>query len=185
METKVCKKCGVEKSLCEFNKDKYSKDGLRYRCRLCTSGEYKNFYYKNQKKEIERQTNYQLKNKDITKKNRNLRETKRRNNDLIYKIKISVRNRLKLFLKSKNFNTSLNKTIDFVGCTPNELKMYLEQQFKDGMSWENFGFYGWHIDHKIPISQAQTIEDVYRLSHYTNLQPLWANENYKKSNKII
>ena len=46
METKVCKKCGLEKLLCEYNKDKYSSDGLRYRCRECTSLEYKNFYYK-------------------------------------------------------------------------------------------------------------------------------------------
>ena len=62
METKVCKKCGIDKELCEFNKDKYSSDGLRYRCRECTSQEYKNYYYKNRDCEIERQVNYQISN---------------------------------------------------------------------------------------------------------------------------
>ena len=54
MKTKKCKKCEIEKPLNEFNRDKYSLDGLRYRCRECTKQEYRSFYYKNQEEEIKR-----------------------------------------------------------------------------------------------------------------------------------
>jgi hypothetical protein len=63
------------------------------------------------------------------------------------------------------------------------LKKHLEIQFIEGMSWENQG--KWHIDHKIPLSSAKTEEEVYKLCHYTNLQPLWAEDNLKKGSKIL
>lgn len=112
------------------------------------------------------------------------REKNRYHNDIIFKLRTNLRNRLKLFLKTKKINKN-NSTIEFLGAEPDVIKNYLEKQFKDGMSWDNFGHDGWHIDHIIPLSSAKTEEEVYKLSHYTNLQPLWANENYKKSNKII
>ena len=51
------------------------------------------------------------------------------------------------------------------------------------MSWDNYG--KWHIDHIIPLSSAKTEQDILKLCHYTNLQPLWAKGNIIKSNKII
>jgi hypothetical protein len=51
------------------------------------------------------------------------------------------------------------------------------------MSWDNHG--KWHIDHIIPLASAETEEDIYRLSHYTNLQPLWAEDNWRKNSKIL
>jgi hypothetical protein len=184
MKTKVCKKCNIEKPLNEFNKDKYSSDGLRYRCRQCTSVEYKNYYYDNRETEIERQVNYQKNNNDFVKKNRNIRHKKKYNNDVLYKLKFNIRNRVKLFLKSSNFNLNLNNTYNIIGCTPEELKIHIEKQFKKGMSWDNHSHDGWHIDHIIPLSIAKTEDEVYRLCHYTNLQPLWCEDNYKKSNKV-
>ena len=86
------------------------------------------------------------------------------------------------FLKVKNIRKK-NKTFEIVGCTPEFLKEHLEKQFVDGMTWENRG--EWHIDHKIPLSSAKTEEELYKLCHYANLQPLWAEENLKKGNKII
>jgi 5-methylcytosine-specific restriction endonuclease McrA len=59
----------------------------------------------------------------------------------------------------------------------------LEKLFKEGMTWENHG--EWHIDHIIPISKAKTAEEIYKLNHYTNLQPLWKRENLCKGSKII
>jgi hypothetical protein len=85
----------------------------------------------------------------------------------------------------KNTITKTNKTFDIVGCSPEFLKEHLEQQFTEGMSWDNHGLYGWHIDHKIPLSSANTEEEIYNLCHYSNLQPLWAEDNLKKSNKIL
>ena len=78
--------------------------------------------------------------------------------------------------------TKNNKTFEMVGCDPTELKMYLEKQFENKMTWQNRD--EWHIDHIIPLSSANTEEEVLKLCHYTNLQPLWIEENLKKSNKL-
>jgi hypothetical protein len=79
--------------------------------------------------------------------------------------------------------TKKNKTFDIVGCNPLQLKEHLEKQFVDGMTWENKG--DWHIDHIIPLSSAKTEDELYKLCHYTNLQPLWAIDNIKKGKKIL
>ena len=184
METKICKKCGIEKKLCEYNCDKYSSDGLRYRCRECTSNEYREFYNKNREKEIIRQISYQKNNTDQVKSRRNVRHNKKYQNDIFYRLKTNLRNRVKLYFSSSNFDIFTNKTFDVVGCTPQELKKHLESHFDNNMSWENYGHKGWHIDHIIPLSSAKCKEDVYKLCHYSNLQPLWCEENYKKGNKI-
>ena len=73
-----------------------------------------------------------------------------------------------------------------LGCTISELKLYLEEQFQNGMSWDNWGMDGWHIDHKIPlVSFDLTIrEQLLQAVHYTNLQPMWAVENMQKGSKL-
>jgi len=63
---------------------------------------------------------------------------------------------------------------------------HLESKFQEGMSWENYGKNGWHLDHIIPLS-AFDLTDPEQLKiacHYTNIQPLWARDNLVKSNKI-
>jgi len=150
------------------------------------------------------------KNKEYFEKNRELNKikcTKYRNNNLeksreLYrkwrlnnKEKINTYNqipiiRLKNSLRSR-INELMNKkynnprTIDLVGCDYEFLINYIEKKFTEGMSWDNYGYYGWHLDHIIPLSSAKTEEDMCKLYHYTNLQPLWAKENMKKSNKIF
>ena len=71
-----------------------------------------------------------------------------------------------------------------VGCSQDQLRKHLEKNFKKGMTWKNYGRYGWHIDHKKPLSKfnPSDIEDVKKANHYSNLQPMWATENLKKSN---
>ena len=163
----------------------------------------KNYYYNNKEKKIEYGKTYSLLNKDKkkeydqkyyetykiirkenNKKNRdiiNKKDRDRYSNDYIYNVKMRVRKRLHRFLKTKNM-TKKNTTFEIVGCTPQQLKEHLEKQFVDGMNWENRS--EWHIDHIIPLSSAKTEEEVYKLCHYTNLQPLWAEENLRKGNKI-
>ena len=109
-------------------------------------------------------------------------EKKRREKPLV-KLSCNIRCRVKNFLKSKNI-TKNNKTFDIVGCSPEFLKEHIEKQFTNGMSWDLMGKHI-HIDHIIPLSSANTDEEVYKLCHYTNLQPLWAEDNLKKSNKLI
>ena len=70
-----------------------------------------------------------------------------------------------------------------MGCSYEFLKEHLEKQFVDGMSWENRS--EWHIDHIIPLSSAKNEDEIYKLCHYTNLQPLWAIDNIKKGKKLL
>lgn len=107
----------------------------------------------------------------------------RYNNDILYKLSHNIRNRIKTFLKTKNI-TKNNPTFNIVGCTPEFLKEHIEKQFTEGMSWELMGKYI-HIDHIIPLASAKTEEEIYKLCHYSNLQPLWEEDNLKKSNKIL
>ena len=64
------------------------------------------------------------------------------------------------------------------------LKKYIEERFTDGMCWENYGLHGWHIDHNVPLDFGETEEDLFKLNHFTNLQPLWAFNNLSKGKKI-
>ena len=89
-------------------------------------------------------------------------------------------------LKAGGF-TRKSSVVDYLGCNIEFLKQHLEKQFKTGMTWENYG-YGkekWNMDHKIPVASAKSVEEMYILCHYSNLQPMWQPENIKKSNKII
>lgn len=72
-----------------------------------------------------------------------------------------------------------------IGCEWNELKSYIEAKFSKDMTWENYGQFGWHLDHIIPLASAKTEDDLYKLNHYTNLQPLWWRDNLLKSDKIL
>lgn len=108
----------------------------------------------------------------------------RRNSNPIFKLSHNVRGRIRQFLKSKNMFKN-NKTFNIVGCSPEELKNHLEQQFSKGMNWGNYGYYGWHVDHKIPLDTGKTEDEILKLCHYGNLQPMWWNENLSKNNKII
>jgi hypothetical protein len=102
-------------------------------------------------------------------------------NDSYFKLKFNIRSLIRNAFK-RNFTTKSKKTIEILGCSFEEFKIYLETKFDDKMNWENQGTY-WHMDHIIPISSAETEEDVYRLNHYTNFQPLFWLDNLKKSNK--
>jgi hypothetical protein len=103
--------------------------------------------------------------------------------NIVIKLTCITRTRLNGFLKIKNI-TKKNKTFNYVGCSPQFLKDYLEKQFTEGMDWSNHGLYGWHIDHVTPLSSANTEEEMYKLCHYTNLQPLWAFDNLSKGCKM-
>jgi hypothetical protein len=95
-----------------------------------------------------------------------------------------LRTRLASALRSKNIKKQY-KIQTLLGCTVKELKQYLESKFQKEMSWENYGLKGWHIDHIIPCTSFDLTkkEEQRKCFHYTNLQPLWCNENLRKSGK--
>jgi len=194
---KVCNRCGVEKQSDDFTKDCTKKDGLRTRCRMCS----KEIYLENRDKEIQRAKTYQknnrekvlkqklihakkyfIKNRDKIKEYQRNYKVSRRKNDILFRLSCNLSSRVRQFLLVKNI-TKKNTTFELVGCSPQELKIHLEQKFIEGMSWENQG--RWHIDHRIPLSSAKTEEELYKLCHFTNLQPMWALDNIKKGSKIL
>ena len=113
-------------------------------------------------------------------------ERNKRKIDPIFRLKQSMRRRLLAAIKNQNSSKS-EKTFDLIGCSPEFLKNYLTDRFKDGMSWENHGIKGWHIDHIKPCASfnLSDLEERYKCFHYSNLQPLWWWENLKKSAKCI
>jgi hypothetical protein len=146
----------------------------------------KAYYIKNKEKIQEYQKEYHQKNKTVVRnkarQKANLYKKKRRKIDLNYKLTENLRSRTRKAIKIKGINKS-KKSIEIIGCSSNELKFYLEKQFTDGMSWDNYGLYGWHIDHIIPLSSAKNEEELIQLCHYTNLQPLWAKDNLSKGGR--
>jgi hypothetical protein len=138
------------------------------------------------KDNLEKTSKYQKKyrdnNKEILRQYKQRYNKKRRQTDIIFKLKCNISHRIRQYLKNKTIIKNL-KTFEIVGCSPEYLKEYLEKQFVSGMTWKSRN--SWHIDHIIPLSSAKNEEELLKLCHYTNLQPLWASENIKKSNKIL
>ena len=108
----------------------------------------------------------------------------KKKNDIQFKLQVGLRNRL---LRALDGNYKSGSAVADLGCTIDELKFYLERQFQDGMTWENWSRDGWHIDHKIPLAffDLTDREQLLKAVHYTNLQPLWAVENLKKNKRRI
>lgn len=108
----------------------------------------------------------------------------RRQADSDFRLRMNLRHRVWTALKGSK---KTGKTIDLIGCAIPDLKAHLERQFLPGMSWDNYGQNGWHVDHIQPCSSFDlTDPGQQRLCfHYTNLQPLWASENIKKGSKIV
>jgi hypothetical protein len=72
------------------------------------------------------------------------------------------------------------RTQEIIGCSYEELKIHIEKQFTEGMTWDNYGMDGWHVDHIKPLAMAISQEEIITLNHYSNLQPMWALDNLKK-----
>src|ERR1051326_9408232 len=107
---------------------------------------------------------------------------KRRATEPEYKILCLRRARAKAALRVRNAKKA-DKTHALLGCTPKELRLHLEKQFQPGMTWANHGLYGWHMDHIRPCASFDLTdpEQQRQCFHYTNLQPMWAMENWRKN----
>lgn len=196
---KVCSKCKVEKELTEFGKRKATKDGLQYKCKSCEKEyreqnkesikEYKKEWYQRNKEIVNERTKewykqnkeYEKEYRKQNKKRRNERKRERRKTDSLYKMKVNLRTRTYQAFKNKGYSKN-TKTQEMLGVSWEVCKAHIERQFTKGMSWDNYG--EWHIDHIIPLASADTEQRIKELCHYTNLQPLWSEDNLSKSDKI-
>ena len=100
-----------------------------------------------------------------------------------YKLQLYLRRRV---IKAVNAQGAYKagRTNKLVGCNSAFLKDWLEGQFTDGMSWDNYG--QWHVDHIRPCASFDLTDEAQQLEcfHYTNLQPLWAADNLAKSDRL-
>lgn len=137
-------------------------------------------YQKNKEKIIKQQSE-RWKNDPDFRKRRSTHAVNRRKTDPNYKLIETLRDRTRKSIIKEYKNT---KTIDLLGVSIDDVRKHIESLWLPNMSWKNHGIKGWHIDHIIPLSSCKNEEDMIKLCHYTNLQPLWAVDNLEKSNKI-
>ena len=146
--------------------------------------EYAKNYYLNNKEKCKAQNRvYRQNNKDKLNQLNRERRKKLILTDINFKLRINLRHRLKEALKG-NFKSG--SAVNDLGCSIEQLKIHLESKFQEGMSWDNWSFKGWHLDHIKPLSSFDLTDrnQLLQACHYTNLQPLWAKENLSKGNKV-
>lgn len=157
------------------NREKIKKRKIEW---LLKNKEYNIWYNRMQNKEYRKKNRYKL-----NKAGRRYYQ-KRYKEDINYKLNFNLHNRIYAAIKG---NVKSKHTKELLGCSIEELKEHLEKQFKPGMTWKNYSYRGWHIDHIIPCSKfdlSKSIEQQ-KCFHYTNLQPLWQQENMIKKDKVI
>ncbi len=191
-----CKLCISEynNEYSNVNKSKiqqYYKDNKEY-----INSKSKEYYESNREHIIQKQIQYGKDNPEVRRKatakynkdNPDFYKTYRKNryhNDPQFKLRLTLSTRLADILKKKN-TIKDSSILKLLGCTLDELKQYIENIFKHNMNWDNWGKV-WELDHIKPCSSFDLtdIEEQKICFHYTNLQPLYKQENRKKSNKIL
>jgi hypothetical protein len=132
---------------------------------------------------------YITNNLDKVRERRNKYFRERKNNDPLFKLSCNLRTLICLSLTNNGYSKN-TKSYDILGISFDELLLHFEGLFKNWMTWDNYGKhngeynYGWDIDHIIPLSSAKNEEEIIKLNHYTNLQPLCSkiNREIKKDN---
>ena len=211
---KRCSHCGKEKEFDQFTKAKRRKDGLSGWCKDCTKeknsnyykrnkkkiskatknwyennlekcrGYKRKYYYKNSEKMIETSKQWNKENpekhcKHVIKSNK-----KRYNNDPLYRLACSVRKGVARVTDAVKQQKEL-RSLEYLGCSLDEFKKHIESLWLEGMTWDNHGHDGWHIDHIVPLDYfVKNEDDPWEANHYKNLQPLWAEENFRKGISI-
>jgi hypothetical protein len=198
LEKKICNTCKETKELSEFE---FRKDTKRYRnqCFVCRKEFQKNYRKTKEGKEAElryRKSKKYLLNRAKRRKTLEYKEKRKKyvkdkmKTDNLFFIKNKIRRTVKKSLYRKGY-TKKSKTNDILGCSYEEFLNHLESLFEPWMNWENKGLYkmgvsnyGWDLDHKTPLASAKTEEEVIKLNHYTNIQPLcsYVNRELKKDN---
>ena len=203
---KRCSICKEVQSVENFGKLKKAKDGLRSQCKDCRRIEYK----ENREEKIKKSKDYYENNKDVIAiKNKEYKEKNaewyrkyakeyylqnrekiiERSKQNLYRrieedvgFKILQRCRARLYQAIKG-SVKSRRTIELIGCTVEYLMEHLEKQFQEGMTWDNYG--EWHIDHIRPCASFDFSDEAQQKEcfNYRNLQPLWAEDNFRKSDK--
>jgi hypothetical protein len=178
---KNCTKCNIEKPLLDFYSHPKTQDGKQSSCKKCCIKT--QFPYTQKQFKL-----YPEKSKGNCETKKRWRKKARETNPL-FKLSENIRsmvcNSFKRSCQGKYKKSSQTEII--LGCPLNTFICHLQFQFKPNMTLENHGQGPgkWNMDHIIPISSAKTEEEIIKLNHYTNFQPLWWEENMAKGAKGI
>jgi len=197
---KYCKSCKNLLPHSNFSKRNKNKDGLDTYCKVCNASKSKEWNYKNRDRRRQINAAYALRNRDKVlqdmrnwyqnnsercKSNVANRIKEREQEDINFKLKRRIRSRLCSALK-RNYKTG--SAVKDLGCSIEQFKKHLEDQFQIGMTWDNYG--KWEIDHIIPLASVDltNAETFAKVVHFTNMRPLWKKDNldrrfHVKSNK--
>ena len=193
----ICKICKREQRLKNYDKEKVkrkeyeqlNRDKINQQKRIYQKGKiYQEYRLKRKDQLKEYNKKYYAENKDKINQQKKRYIKFKEQNDTLFKLKRRVQTRIYLSITKQGY-TKNKRTQEILGCTIDEFKQYLQSQFQSWMTWDNYGLYngtknyGWDIDHIIPISSAITEEDIIRLNHYTNLQPMcsYINRDVKRN----
>ena len=206
MDHKKCTKCGEEKALTKFSPARAHSDGRHSQCRACRAEYERKYKIANPGKVKARQHKTDAKRQatdpekvrarhrvsaarcraadpEKVRAYHRQRKAERIKHDPQYRLAHLLRCRLNAAL---NGNQKSGSAVRDLGCSISELVTYLEAQFRPRMTWENHSMRGWHIDHIKPLSAFDLTdrEQLLEAVHYTNLQPLWAEENLHKGTAV-
>ncbi len=203
---KQCPHCTEPKPISDFVKSSTHKDGLYCYCKehqreyslknkeeiakkakecrekpenkIELAKKAKERYEKNKEQIAKKAKKYNARQETKTKRNK--RRKNKTESDTNYKIREILRHRVYMALKG---NSKSLPSMFLIGCEIDYLMCHLQEQFQPGMSWDNYGL--WHMDHIKPCSKFDLSKKSEQLKcfNYTNLQPLWAEDNRRKGNK--
>ena len=196
---KRCSKClsVKEASSIFFCKNPQTKSGLSADCKECRYKQDKERKLKDlEKHKLTQKKSYDKHKEKRTKSTRmrnkirsvkdqtNARLKKRRKEDPMFRVASNLRKAVKSCISYKGFRKG-SKLYEYLGCSSQEFKAHLGSLFQPGMTWDNYG-HGpdkWNIDHTIPLADAGTVEEIYKLNHFSNLRPMWQIYNNAKLDK--
>jgi len=153
----------------------------------------KKYHITNRKRILAKKKEYRENNKSKIREDKKVWDTNNRehiNNyvrkkvktDPVFRMSVAARGLICHAIRRFGY-TKKSKTYKILGCSFDEFKLHIESQLEDWMNWDNYGKYngeygyGWDIDHIVPISSANSEDDVIALNHYANLQPLCSKIN--------
>ena len=178
-EILTCSTCGDEKVYTLFSKKGNQKP---YECKACKNTRDLNKRNSDRDAYNKKQREDWAKNNEKRNAARRKNLQRRRDEDSQYRMKMALHVRLYDAVKRNKGVKSAN-TLELLGCTVEQLQTFLEAEFTEGMTWENYG--EWHIDHMRPCASFNLAdpEEQKKCFHWTNLQPLWALDNIRKGDK--
>lgn len=150
----------------------------------CKRASYHRNKHKHAKRISERGAIYYKKNRDSCLARSMAYNRKRLLSDPAFRLLAATRSRIRGIIKYRN---PWPNTLDIIGCDKSQFLSHMESRFTHGMSWDNYGLSGWHIDHIVPCSSfdLSNREELLKCFHYTNLQPLWAKDNLMKADSVM